>query len=182
MSERELVGLPIKLLHPDAQLPTYAHDDDSCMDVYASVNPNKERELMIGAFLPEVNVNKVSVLWHLEPIPVGGWLLQPMTPAKVSLGFSIATPPGWEVQLRCRSGLAAKNIMVANGLGTIDSGFTGEMCALLTNLNDRNIIIRPGDKIAQICIKRAPKIVLELVDELPKTERGQGGFGSTGTR
>lgn len=179
VSEREVVELPIKLVEPGAKLPTYAHEGDACMDVYASANSTPSRGWR-GATLDMLPLRVDdcgSYLCRDED-----WLLEPNSTTKVSLGFSVAVPDGWELQVRSRSGLALKGISVANGVGTVDASYRGLMCVLLRNNLHRAVIVRPGDKIAQICLKRAPKVVLRVVDELDTTERGQGGFGSTGVR
>jgi dUTP pyrophosphatase len=111
---------------------------------------------------------------------------QPMQVAQgavvaVPTGLAMAIPRGFEGQVRPRSGLARKHgITVANAPGTIDSDYSGEVMVLLINLGREPYTIEPNDRIAQLVI--APVVQAELVEvaELPKTERGAGGFGSTG--
>ena len=101
----------------------------------------------------------------------------------VSTGFSIAIPRGYEVQIRPRSGLAAKkNITVLNTPGTIDADYRGEIKVILINLGKEKFIIENGDRIAQMVVCPVIHADLEEVEELSDTERGQGGFGSTGTQ
>ncbi|MBE6030386.1 MAG: dUTP diphosphatase [Clostridiales bacterium] len=103
--------------------------------------------------------------------------------ALVPTGISIALPEGYEAQVRARSGLAVKHgIGLVNGIGTIDSDYRGEIKVALINLGDKDFIINDGDRIAQMVIARYEKIEWEVVDNLPETTRGEGGFGHTGTR
>jgi len=103
--------------------------------------------------------------------------------ALVPTGISIALPEGYEAQVRARSGLAVKHgIGLVNGIGTIDSDYRGEIKVALINLGDKDFIINDGDRIAQMVITRYEKIEWEVVDNLPETTRGEGGFGHTGTR
>lgn len=100
---------------------------------------------------------------------------------RVPTGLAIALPSGYEAQIRPRSGLAAKHgVTVLNSPGTIDADYRGEIAVLLVNHSDRTFTIRRGERIAQMVI--APVVHAELVvtTELPPTDRGAGGFGSTG--
>ena len=99
----------------------------------------------------------------------------------VPTGLSIAIDENLEIQIRPRSGLAAKNnITVLNTPGTIDSDYRGEIKVILINLGKDDFVIKNGDRIAQMVISPVIKTEFEIVDELPSTLRGQGGFGSTG--
>tara|TARA_B100001093_G_scaffold25605_1_gene22578 strand:+ start:1590 stop:2027 length:438 start_codon:yes stop_codon:yes gene_type:complete len=101
--------------------------------------------------------------------------------ALISTGLSIAIPDDTEVQIRPRSGLAAKsNITVLNTPGTIDSDYRGELKIILFNHGDKEFVVNNGDRIAQMVLMPILKIEFEEVDNLPKTIRGSGGFGSTG--
>ena len=104
----------------------------------------------------------------------------------IRTGLALAIPEGWEGQLRCRSGLAKKGMMVSNGIGTIDSDYRGEIMILATWVGpDSEYVINKGERIAQILIKKVPEVKFQEVgsiDELGNTERGSGGFGSTGIR
>ena len=101
--------------------------------------------------------------------------------ALISTGLSIAIPEDTEVQIRPRSGLAAKsNITVLNTPGTIDSDYRGELKIILFNHGDKEFVVNNGDRIAQMVLMPILKIEFEEVDNLPKTIRGSGGFGSTG--
>jgi len=99
----------------------------------------------------------------------------------VRLGFAVEIPEGYEIQVRPRSGLAKKHgITILNSPGTIDSDYRGENCALLTNLNSVPFNIEVGDRIAQMAIREVPKARFVEELELSETDRGSGGFGSTG--
>jgi len=99
----------------------------------------------------------------------------------VATGFKVAIPAGYELQVRPRSGLAFKHgISVPNTPGTIDSDYRGELKVLLINHGDQPFAIRRGDRIAQIVPAAVTPAMFEEVDELCETERGAGGFGSTG--
>jgi dUTP pyrophosphatase len=107
--------------------------------------------------------------------------IEPGTAVSVPTGLKIAVPPGFEAQVRPRSGLALKNrILVPNAPGTIDADYRGEVSVLLFNGGSEAFVVRRGDRIAQMVIKPVPLVELEEVDTLEETERGTGGFGSTG--
>ena len=99
----------------------------------------------------------------------------------VPTGIAIALPMGYECQVRSRSGLAVKNgIFVINSPGTIDSDYRGEIKIILANFGKEDFCINKGDRIAQLIINKYEKITWEEVDSLDETDRGSGGFGSTG--
>lgn len=101
--------------------------------------------------------------------------------AAIATGFAFAIPEGYEIQVRPRSGLAYKNGMtVLNTPGTIDSDYRGEIKVILVNLGDEDFQINKGDRIAQIIAAPVQRANLNEVDSLDDTERGSGGFGSTG--
>jgi dUTP pyrophosphatase len=101
----------------------------------------------------------------------------------VPTGLSVAIPKGHEIQIRPRSGLAYKHgITVLNTPGTIDADYRGEIKVLLVNLSDTPFIIEPGERIAQMVLAKHEQIDWKNVIHLSTTERGEGGFGSTGTR
>ena len=108
--------------------------------------------------------------------------LAPGRRALVPTGISIEIPPGWEGQVRARSGLALKHgIALVNAPGTIDADYSGEIGVILVNLGDAAFTISRGDRIAQLVIASLAPCELELAAELAPTTRGEGGFGSTGT-
>ena len=105
----------------------------------------------------------------------------PNTSALIPTGLSIAIPENLEIQIRPRSGLAAKsNISVLNTPGTIDSDYRGELKVILFNHGNKDFTVQNNDRIAQMILMPILKIDFEEVDELPNTIRGAGGFGSTG--
>jgi len=109
--------------------------------------------------------------------------LQPGQRALVPTGFSIAIPGGFEGQVRPRSGLALRRgLGLLNSPGTIDSDYRGEIAVIVINLGQEPIVLRRGDRIAQLIIAAVPRVDLEIVAQLPPTGRGEGGFGHTGTR
>ena len=107
--------------------------------------------------------------------------LEPNKSCLVPTGLSIAFPEEYEIQIRPRSGLAAKNnISVLNTPGTIDSDYRGELKIILFNHGNENFMINNNDRIAQMVLTPIVKMELEETNELPETIRGKGGFGSTG--
>ena len=108
-------------------------------------------------------------------------VIKPGRSALVPTGLYLEIPSGYEVQVRSRSGLALKNgIMVLNSPGTIDSDYRGEIKVILMNLSSEDFVINNNDRIAQLVLSRYEKAELVLSDQLEETERGSGGFGSTG--
>lgn len=109
--------------------------------------------------------------------------LQPLQRAMVPTGLYIALPEGTEAQIRPRSGLAAKHgITVLNTPGTIDADYRGEIKVILVNLSNEEFTINPGERIAQMVVARYEQVEWDSVEVLDETERGAGGFGSTGTK
>lgn len=110
-------------------------------------------------------------------------VLQPMERRIIPTGLFMALPPGYEAQVRPRSGLALKHgITVLNTPGTIDADYRGELGVLLVNLSAQPFTIEPGERIAQMVIARYEQAEIELVEELDDTERGAGGYGHTGVK
>lgn len=137
-------------------IPEYKTIGAACCDLKANIPPDKDgqRTLYIG---------------HMETV-------------KVDVGFSFAVPPGYEAQVRARSGFAARGMIVTNGIGTIDEDYRGRMCVLLTNLSGEPWPIHHLDRIAQMALKPVWHFDFEPVDTLDTTDRGEGGFGSTGVK
>jgi len=98
----------------------------------------------------------------------------------VPVGFKIEVPPGYEAQIRPRSGLAVRGIILPNSPGTVDPDYRGEVRVILANIGKKNFVVRNGDRIAQMVICPVPPAELVEVDELSPTDRGESGFGSTG--
>jgi len=138
--------------NPDLPLPAYATAGAAGFD--------------IRACLPEE-----------EPV-----VLQPGERALIPTGFAVAVPEGYELQVRPRSGLAVKHgLTVLNAPGTVDADYRGPVAVPLINLGQEPFTIRRGERIAQGVVAAAPQVRFVEVSELDETERGQGGFGSTGT-
>ena len=107
--------------------------------------------------------------------------IEPKTSALIPTGLSVAFSKDYEIQIRPRSGLAAKNnISVLNTPGTIDSDYRGEIKVILFNHGKKDFLINNKDRIAQMILTPVIKMEFEKTDDLPETVRGEGGFGSTG--
>lgn len=107
--------------------------------------------------------------------------LKPMERWLFPTGIYIQLPEGYEAQIRPRSGLAAKyGVTVTNAPGTIDADYTGEIKVSLINLSRDTVVIQPGERIAQMVVAKYEKVTWNEVSVLDETERGDGGFGSTG--
>lgn len=112
-----------------------------------------------------------------------GITLQPMQRLIVPTGFRVEVPIGYEMQIRPRSGLALKHgITLPNTPGTIDSDYRGPLGVALVNLGDRDYIVQHGDRIAQMIVAPVVQARFAVVEHLSETDRGEGGFGSTGRR
>jgi len=144
----------LRLAHnPDLPLPAYETAGAAGMDLRAAV---PEEEALV---------------------------LRPGARAAVPTGLAFALPDGFEAQVRPRSGLALKaGVTVANAPGTIDADYRGELKVLLVNLGEEDFVIRRGDRIAQLVIAPVVQATWREVGELDATDRGAGGFGSTGGR
>jgi dUTP pyrophosphatase len=135
------------------ELPAYQSDGAAGMDLVAAVGKSKPLRLAPGA----------RVL--------------------VPTGLVLALPPGFEAQVRPRSGLALRQgLTVLNSPGTIDCDYRGEVMVLLVNLGDAAVTIARGERIAQLVVQRVERAALVEVGEITATRRGAGGFGSTGVR
>ena len=130
--------------------------------------------------LPEYKTSGASGLdlmaFIKEPIEI-----KPKTSSLIPTGLSVAFSENYEIQIRPRSGLAAKkNITILNTPGTIDSDYRGEIKVIIYNHGDENFLVNNGDRIAQMILAPVVKMELEEVNNLPESIRGKGGFGSTG--
>lgn len=109
--------------------------------------------------------------------------LQPLERRLIPTGFYLEIPEGFEVQIRPRSGLAFKNgITVLNAPGTIDADYRGEVGVLLINLSNEAFVVEPGERVAQMVVAPYVQATWEETTALSETDRGAGGFGSTGTK
>jgi dUTP pyrophosphatase len=107
--------------------------------------------------------------------------LKPLQRALIPTGLFIELPSGFEAQIRPRSGLAFKNgITVLNSPGTVDADYRGEVKVLLVNLSDADFTVSDGERIAQMVLARHEQVMWEAVEQLESSDRGAGGFGSTG--
>lgn len=110
-------------------------------------------------------------------------ILRSLERAMIPTGLSIELPEGYEMQIRPRSGLAAKHgITVLNSPGTIDADYRGEIRVILVNLSNEEFRIEAGERIAQMVVARHEQVEWEMTEELAESERGEGGFGSTGKK
>ncbi len=109
-------------------------------------------------------------------------ILEPYERRKVPTGIKVSIPDGYAGFVQPKSGLAIKSgLSLVNTPGLIDSGYRGEICAILINLDkEKDFIIKRGDKICQLVIQKVENVEIEFTDELDATSRGEGGFGSTG--
>lgn len=140
--------LLIKKESEDAIIPTYAHEGDAGLDLYAMED---------------------TILYAGIPVLIG-------------TGISIELPVNYEAQIRSRSGLSLKNVIVVNSPGTIDCNYRGEIKVILlyNGIDSKRMIIDKGDRIAQMVINKLPKVEIIEVDNLSDSNRGSDGFGSSG--
>jgi dUTP pyrophosphatase len=132
--------------------------------------------------LPEYQTSHAAgmdVRAHLEaPIT-----LKPLQRALIPTGLFLEIPVGYEMQVRPRSGLAYKHgISIVNSPGTIDADYRGELKVLLVNLSDQEFVVQDGERIAQLVVARHETVQWQPVETLSETERGAGGYGSTGVQ
>lgn len=107
--------------------------------------------------------------------------LKPLGRALIPTGLFVELPQGYEMQVRPRSGLAAKHgVTVLNAPGTVDADYRGEVKVILANLSDCEFVVNDGERIAQLVVARHERVEWEQVEQLSDTSRGAGGFGSTG--
>ncbi|MBV1928825.1 MAG: dUTP diphosphatase [Gammaproteobacteria bacterium] len=178
MPNRALVD--IVLTHEDAKIPQYAKPGDAGCDVYAVPNPTPQEDRVIVAGVPLVDEKLKPVKY--KDLKDGTYFIRPGGTVMVDLGLKIAVPKDWEMQVRSRSGMAKNGLVVSNSPGTIDSGYRGPCMVLLHNNTRQWRAIAPGTRVAQFVLKRAPRAKFFQVKNLNETERGEGGFGSSGTK
>lgn len=155
-------------INEDSNLPAFSRDGDACMDCFA------DKEVTIPGFTLEKGLGR----------------------ALVPLGFKLALPKGWEALIRPRSGLALKEgLTILNSPGTIDENYRGEVGAIVCNTTAKDYTVKKGDRICQLAIRpiygashrvdftnKSCGVVWHEVTELDETNRGEGGFGSSGKR
>lgn len=156
------IKLPIKILREDVVMPNYAHGvEDSGMDLYASL---------------------ISVKIDNKWLNYEEYSIKPNETVLVKTGIAAAAPIGTELQVRPTSGNSLKTMLrVANAPGTIDAGYRNEIGVIITNTGTTNVTINKNDKIAQMVLVPILHADIEVVDELPSSDRGLDGYGSTGT-
>ena len=110
-------------------------------------------------------------------------VIKPHKTNLLATGLAMEVPRGYEVQIRMRSGIALKTpLRLANGVGTIDFGYTGEVKIMLENTSDQDFFVASGTRIAQGIVNKLPEVELIEIEELLDSERGEGGFGSSGLK
>ena len=110
------------------------------------------------------------------------YVVKPGDVLLIRTGLAMAISEGYEMQVRPRSSLSLKGLIIPNSPCTIDPGYRGEIKTPMANVSDKAVIIRAGDRYAQATIKPIWRVIFQEVAELPDSERGEGGFGSTGSR
>lgn len=157
--------IQIKLVREGAQVPAYATSGSAGLDVAACFKFADDIKC------PEGIASVVDDTLFISP---GSRVLIPT-------GIAVALPEGTEIQVRSRSGLALKQgLSVLNAPGTIDSDYRGEIGVILTNSSNHTQQIKSGDRIAQLVFAKVERAEFELVESLDETQRGAGGYGSTG--
>jgi len=149
-------------LHENAVIPTYAHENDACFDLTAAT---------------------------VSGLTLVGQHIDPMHPVVCGTGLAFEVPPGYAMLVFSRSGQGFKNdVRLANCVGVIDAGFSGEVMVKLTCDDSMDLesgkklphFVKPGDRVAQALLVATPRVTFEVVEQLGLSERGTNGFGSTG--
>lgn len=157
-------------LYDDVELPQYATEGSAGFDI--KIHHFKS---LHGGGVDEQVV-------HSYPPNQGQVLLRPFERVLVGCGFAVALPEGYELQVRSRSGLALKQgLVVLNAPGTIDSDYRGEIGAIIYNSGKFPVLMIVGERIAQCVLKEHSIAIFQEVEQLDETDRGEGGYGSTGT-
>lgn len=159
MTQIYQVGL--KLLHPNAKIPTKANPSDSCYDVIAV-----EREELV---FPVIKEN-------------GAYYGNRIYGYKYRLGFALDLPPNTELQIRSRSSIYKTGLILSNGIGTGDEGYTGEYSIIFYHVVPELPPYEVGDRVAQIQVVNRADINFNLVEELPNKDRNELGWGSSGLK
>ena len=143
----------------------------------------KFKKLNKNAIIPEYKTD-LSAGFDLNVLlEEGEYILKKEEIKLFKTGLAMSLPKGYEAQIRSRSGLSLKNgVIVLNSPGTVDADYRGEIGIILMNCGSEDYKIENGDRIAQMVIAKYEKADIEIVDELDETERGNGGFGSTGNK
>lgn len=157
------------------ELPKYATPESSGMDLMADFSKGVNEKFLFNSKY------ETNLLLSNPPIPNNVLTIYPGGRALVPTNIKTSFSPDYEMQIRSRSGLALKNgIFVTNGIGTIDADYRNYYGVILTNLGTEPFEIKQGDRIAQAVLMKVEKVNWNVVEELTDSERGLGGFGSTG--
>ena len=165
------MNINIKKLSEDTILPTKAHSTDACFDIYANLKGKSCDTVVINEStgVPDFITEQDAI--KIKP---GEWYTIPT-------GFCTEIPEGYFAPVFCRSGMGIKrHLRLSNSVGIIDSSYRGEWMVALHNDGDESQIIRHGDRIAQFTILPVLDVNLKIVYEVSDTDRGTGGFGSSG--
>jgi len=162
----EKVLIPIKKLRNDVEIPIPSKPGDAGADArivgFKKINKKKDKKELI-----EINSDSYT--------------LKPLERIGCQLGFATAIPEGYYFKVVPRSGLALwEGISIVNSPGTIDSGYRNEWMAIVVNLSNEQVTLKKGDRICQIILAKMKSYEFVETDRLPDSERGKGGFGSTG--
>ncbi len=160
--------IPFKKLNDDVQVPVPSKPGDAGADA------------RIMGFKQIINESGKKELIELG---LDAYTLKPLERIGCPLGFSTAIPEGYYFAVVPRSGLALwDGISIVNTPGTIDAGYRNEWMAIVVNLSNKEVTLRKGDRICQIILRKLHEYEFKVLDELPDSERGLGGFGSTGKK
>lgn len=186
MTQTHQVG--IKLLHPNAKVPTKANPSDSCYDVVAV----EREELYIDDLREYSELERVEENRNWESFLTRFITLQPdrfsrlynyrLYGYKYHLGFALDLPPNTELQIRSRSSIFKTGLVLSNGIGTGDEGYTGEYSIVFYHVVSELPPYEVGDRIAQIQVASRADINFNLVEELPNKDRNEKGWGSSGLK
>jgi len=159
----------VKKRFADAKLPVRANPTDSGLDV------------LLKYYLCNNEEATEETIHHMQVRDTNGFIMYPGSRALVDTGLSATVGEGYEIQVRSRSGLSLKSgITVLNSPGTIDETYRGPIGIILINHTGVPYRVSVGDKIAQLVVCSVILTEVQIVDDLPSTQRGEGGFGSTG--
>ena len=160
------------------------HNNMNYVDTMFNSVGNKENmkvRIKTRVYIPEYKSDGAAGMDIRALLPSGSCIIFPGQIEIIPTGISLELPKGYEAQVRARSGLSTKHgIGIVSGVGTIDSDYRGEIGVPLINWGTEPFTVNDGDRIAQLVVARCEKVEFVVVDELTETERGTGGFGSTG--
>ncbi len=165
-NSNKTISIPIKKLKEDTVIPNPSKPGDAGADA------------RINGFKKIIHENNKK---DLIDIDADSYTLKPLERIGCTLGFSTAIPEGYYFKVAPRSGLALwDGLSIVNSPGTIDAGYRNEWMAIVVNLSNKEVILKKGERICQIILSKMYNYKFVETNELPKSERGKGGFGSTG--